>query len=85
MPQHHCDHECDGHNSLNNGENLGVLYSLFAKIDLDKVECLNENAEGSGKYVLKLDNLDVAIFTDCLSIISGKSLNRGRNDSIWKR
>ena len=53
MPQHHCDHECNGHSSLNDSEDLGVLYSLFSKIDLGKLECLNEAEEGSGKTVFK--------------------------------
>jgi len=51
--QHHCDHDCNGHSSLNDTEDLGVLYSLFSKIDLSKVECLNEATEGSGKTVFK--------------------------------
>lgn len=53
MPQHHCDHECNGHSSINNSDDLGVLYSLFARIDLAKLETLNEAVEGSGKTVFK--------------------------------
>ncbi|KAH9424675.1 PITH domain-containing protein 1 [Dermatophagoides pteronyssinus] len=51
--QHHCDHNCNGHNSLNDPENLGILYSLYTKIDLSKLECLNETVEGSGRLVFK--------------------------------
>lgn len=51
--QHHCDHNCNGHNSLNSSDDLGILYSLYSKIDLSKVECLNETTEGSGKTVFK--------------------------------
>lgn len=66
--QHHCDHSCNGHSSLD-GDDLGVLYSLFSKIDLSKVECLNETVEGSGKTVFKPWNerLDLEHFveSDC--------------------
>lgn len=51
--QHHCDHDCDGHSALNDTEDLGILYSLYSKIDLSKVECLNEKTESSGKTVFK--------------------------------
>lgn len=53
MPQHHCSHSCDGHSTLNDSDDLGILYSLYTKIDLSKVECLNENVEGSGRLVFK--------------------------------
>eukprot|EP00794_Sanderia_malayensis_P004622 gene4622-5229_t len=32
---------------------LGALYSLYTKIDTERVECLNEELEGSGKTVFK--------------------------------
>lgn len=32
---------------------MGVAYSLFTKIDLDRVECLNETVDGSGKTIFK--------------------------------
>ena len=35
------------------GEELGVQYSLYQKIDLENVSCLNEEVEGSGKSVFK--------------------------------
>ena len=36
-----------------NGEEFGVQYSLYQKIDLENVSCLNEEVEGSGKNVFK--------------------------------
>ena len=50
---HCCDHSCDGHQSINNTSDLGVLYSLYTRIDSDRIECLNESVEGSGKTVFK--------------------------------
>ena len=35
------------------GEELGVQYSLYQKIDLENVSCLNEEIDGSGKTVFK--------------------------------
>ena len=35
------------------GEELGVQYSLYQKIDLENVSCLNEEVEGSGRSVFK--------------------------------
>lgn len=32
---------------------LGVRYTLYEKIDKDRVECLNESEEGSGIKVFK--------------------------------
>lgn len=32
---------------------LGVNYNLYEKIDKDKVQCLNEDEEGSGVKVFK--------------------------------
>ncbi|EZA50471.1 hypothetical protein DMN91_010118 [Ooceraea biroi] len=39
----------DAHDAME----LGVKYSLHEKIDKDKVECLNENVEGTGVKVFK--------------------------------
>ena len=50
---HCCDHSCEGHQSINNTEDLGVLYSLYTRIDTERIECLNEAIEGSGKTVFK--------------------------------
>jgi hypothetical protein len=32
---------------------MGVAYSLYTKIDLERVECLNEQLDGSGRTVFK--------------------------------
>ncbi|KAL3219667.1 hypothetical protein MRX96_030221 [Rhipicephalus microplus] len=53
---HHGDggDPCGGHGGdSSNGLETGVQYSLYSKIDLDNVECLNEKEEGSGKLVFK--------------------------------
>jgi hypothetical protein len=50
---HCCDHSCDGHSSIDNNQDLGILYSLYTKIDTERIECLNESVEGSGKLVFK--------------------------------
>ncbi|XP_011690667.1 PREDICTED: PITH domain-containing protein CG6153 [Wasmannia auropunctata] len=53
--EHQCNH-CNGHHTAE----LGASYSLFEKIDKDRVECLNELEEGSGIKVFKTweDRLD---------------------------
>jgi len=46
------DHQCscgDAHDATE----LGVKYSLHEKIDRNRLECLNENTEGSGVQVFK--------------------------------
>ncbi|OQV20164.1 PITH domain-containing protein 1 [Hypsibius exemplaris] len=43
-----CSHEHSG-----DDVERGVQYSLFVKIDLDHMECLNESQEGAGKAVFK--------------------------------
>ncbi|XP_075729135.1 PITH domain-containing protein CG6153 isoform X1 [Rhipicephalus microplus] len=57
MAHHHHGHggdPCGGHGGdSSNGLETGVQYSLYSKIDLDNVECLNEKEEGSGKLVFK--------------------------------
>jgi hypothetical protein len=35
------------------GEEFGVHYSLYQKIDLENVDCLNEEVENSGRLVFK--------------------------------
>jgi hypothetical protein len=50
---HCCDHSCDGHSSIDNNQDLGILYSLYTRIDTERIECLNESVEGSGKLVFK--------------------------------
>lgn len=50
---HNCNGECDHNHDDPAGDSLGVEYSLFMKIDLERVECLNEVVDGSGKSVFK--------------------------------
>ncbi|XP_065062037.1 PITH domain-containing protein CG6153-like [Rhopilema esculentum] len=51
MAGHSCGHEHHEHD--HSGPDLGALYSLYTKIDIQKVECLNEETDGSGKFVFK--------------------------------
>ena len=48
-----CDHSSPG-------DGAGDKYSLYLKIDTEKVKCLNESVEGTGKLVFKSwdDRLD---------------------------
>lgn len=46
----HCEGCCDHSSSA---VDLGVSYSLFSKIDMDKVQCLNEAQDDSVKSVFK--------------------------------
>jgi hypothetical protein len=48
-----CSHSCDGHSNVDNSGELGIHYTLYTKINIDYVECLNEAVEGSGKLVFK--------------------------------
>lgn len=41
------------HGHADDGNELGAHYTLFQKIDLENVVCLNEEIEGSGKTVFK--------------------------------
>ncbi|XP_072169818.1 PITH domain-containing protein 1-like [Diadema setosum] len=47
----HGDHGCGGHD--HESPERGALFSLYTKIDTERVECLNEATEGSGKLVFK--------------------------------
>jgi len=51
----HCAHQHHDHggDDAHVGPELGVQYTLYTKIDLDNVQCLNEATEGSGKTVFK--------------------------------
>ena len=55
MPHGHshgsCGQECD-HDDASDADR-GHLFSLFQKIDTDRLECLNEMDEGSGKTIFK--------------------------------
>lgn len=56
MPHDHhhhdggCSHESTETDYL---KEIGIQYSLFKKIDVTNLECLNEAVEGSGKFVFK--------------------------------
>ncbi|XP_058124347.1 PITH domain-containing protein GA19395 [Anopheles ziemanni] len=55
MPHGHshsagCGHEALG---IENELEVGIQYSLYEKIDMNNLECLNEELEGSGKTVFK--------------------------------
>jgi hypothetical protein len=51
---HHHGDDCCGHGGgAGVGDEKGVLYSLYTKIYMDQVQCLNEVIEGSGKKVFK--------------------------------
>lgn len=47
---HGCSHEAT---DLDNALEMGIQYSLYSKIDMINLECLNEETEGSGKLVFK--------------------------------
>lgn len=57
MPHGHShDHGQDcGHEAtdIDHALEMGIEYSLYQKIDLENLECLNEESEGSGKKVFK--------------------------------
>uniref|UniRef100_A0A182JD90 PITH domain-containing protein n=1 Tax=Anopheles atroparvus TaxID=41427 RepID=A0A182JD90_ANOAO len=58
MPHGHshggsCEHEALG---IENELEIGIQYSLYEKIDMYNLECLNEEVEGSGKTVFKSYN-----------------------------
>lgn len=56
MPHSHdhghngCSHEAT---DVDNALEMGIQYSLFSKIDMENMECLNETTDGSGKLVFK--------------------------------
>ena len=47
------DHGHDHGASGLQGEEFGIQYSLYQKIDLENVSCLNEEIDDSGKTVFK--------------------------------
>ncbi|KAI1287693.1 putative PITH domain-containing protein [Halotydeus destructor] len=49
----HCHGQCDHNHSDPAGDDRGVSFSLYTKIELDRVECLNEAVDGSGKTIFK--------------------------------
>lgn len=55
MPHSHdhgqaCSHEAT---DVDNALEMGIQYSLYSKIDMVNLECLNEETDGSGKLVFK--------------------------------
>ncbi|XP_014248172.1 PITH domain-containing protein GA19395 [Cimex lectularius] len=46
-------HGCDGDHDHDETPEMGLQYSLFSKIDLDNLQCLNEAVEDSGKTIFK--------------------------------
>ncbi|KAJ3299763.1 PITH domain-containing protein 1 [Borealophlyctis nickersoniae] len=48
---HHHHHGHDGHD--HDGPDRGAEFSLYRQVDIDRVICLNEGEEGSGKNVFK--------------------------------
>lgn len=58
-----CDHPHDA------AGDLGAAYSLYSKIDLDRVECLNESEEGAGKTIFKPWDQRLDFSKVCIMII----------------
>lgn len=48
-----CKHSCEAADHQHDNPETGVEYSLYSKIDMLNLECLNEVTEGSGKTVFK--------------------------------
>ena len=48
----HSSHGCGGHHH-HDEQDPAILLNLYKKIDLTKVQCLNEAEDGSGKEVFK--------------------------------
>jgi hypothetical protein len=46
---HHCNKEQCDHQEVNNGDE----WSLYTKIDLQNLQCLNEEVDGSSKSVFR--------------------------------
>lgn len=64
-----CDHNHGHDGCCQHGDDIEVAYSLYQKIDVANVECLNERVDGSGVKVFKpwSERLDREIFveSDC--------------------
>ena len=45
-----CAHEAT---DIDNALEMGIEYSLYQKIDMENLECLNEEIDGSGKLIFK--------------------------------
>ncbi|XP_017778796.1 PREDICTED: PITH domain-containing protein GA19395 [Nicrophorus vespilloides] len=53
MAPHNHGNSCEGDHDHDETPEMGLQYSLYAKIDKDNLVCLNEVSEGSGKLVFK--------------------------------
>nr|CAD7196894.1 unnamed protein product [Timema douglasi]CAD7571577.1 unnamed protein product [Timema californicum] len=53
MSGHQHGRGCEGDENHDDSPEMGVEYSLYSKIDLENMECLNEKIENSGKDVFK--------------------------------
>lgn len=53
MSGHSHGHGCDGDHNHDETPEMGLQYSLYTKIDLDNLQCLNETVEDSGKSIFK--------------------------------
>lgn len=62
----HQGHSCEGDHDHDDTPEMGIQYSLYEKIDMDAVECLNEQIDGSGKTIFKPweERLDVSKVND---------------------
>ena len=51
---HRCGGGCNGdHVHQDDTPEMGIEYSLYARIDKENLTCLNERVDGSGKTVFK--------------------------------
>ena len=51
MAHHHCHGGCDhSHDELGDP---ALVYSLYDKIDIQKLQCFNEHEEGAGRKVFR--------------------------------
>lgn len=53
MSGHSHSHGCDGDHNHDETPEMGLQYSLYTKIDIDNLQCLNETVEDSGKSIFK--------------------------------
>lgn len=84
---HSHGHGCDGDHDHDETPEMGIQYSLFSKIDIENLECLNESEDGAGKRVFKpweerLDREKVSWDLNCLMIEVVVILFRGQQISL---
>ncbi|XP_063968134.1 PITH domain-containing protein 1-like [Lytechinus pictus] len=63
---HGHSHGCGGHDHDHDSPDRGALFSLYTKINTERLECLNELKDGSGKLVFKPwdERLDFSKFVE---------------------